>query len=452
MSKWRGKRVAVVGLGVSNMALIRYLIKQGAVISGRDRKTEVELGGLLPLLQELEIELVLGHNYLAKLDQYEAVFLTPGIPKHVFEIAEIKGKIPVYSEISLVLEQAQAPVLGITGSNGKTTTTTLVGEMLKQSDVPYHLGGNIGNPLIEEVDQIESNERIVLEMSSFQLEMLNQSPEIALVTNISENHLDIHLSMENYINAKKQIFVHQTPDDIAIFNYDDPIALKMAQEAIGKVYYFSTHQSVIPGAYLDGEQLIFHDQAGKTVVVSKNEVGLLGEHNLQNILAAIIMAHLAGAKMDAIRNVAREFTGVTHRLEKIATINQITYYNDSIATSPSRAIAGINAIKSPIILIAGGYDKHLSYTSLAAAICGKVKHLILLGQTAAQIQGAVERLDCDHVSIHRVFDLEQAVKLSTELAEPQDTILLSPASASYDMYPNFMARGEHFRKLVLEGK
>ncbi|NMB38206.1 MAG: UDP-N-acetylmuramoyl-L-alanine--D-glutamate ligase [Firmicutes bacterium] len=448
MNEWAGKKVAVVGLGISNISLIRYLAKQNAVISGRDYKLASELGNRYQTLKELGVECQLGEDYLADLQDYDAVFLTPGIPKYLPEIQAIKHKVPILSEISLVLKQAKAPVFGITGSSGKTTTTTLVGEMVKASGLNCHVGGNIGNPLIENIDEIPSEDRIIMELSSFQLELLDQSPDVALITNISENHLDIHLTMDNYINAKKQIYLHQKPSDIAIFNYDDSVTFAMSKEAVAQVYYFSTKHRVKQGTYLEKDQLIFQDQAGLVQIIAKQDIGLMGEHNVQNILAAALIAHLAGASWQAIRKVAREFTGVAHRLEKVAVVNQVVYYNDSIATSPSRTIAGLNAFSQPIILIAGGYDKKLSFKNLAEIIGKKVKELILLGAAADKINQEVDLVNSTFTRIHRVNDLAEAVMLARDLAEPGDVVLLSPACASYDMYPDFSARGEHFCKLV----
>lgn len=449
MNKWAGKHVAVVGLGISNMPLIEYLLKQGASISGRDRKTEAELGDRAQALRRLGVALCLGPYYLCGLDQYDAVFLTPGIPKHLPEIQALMGHVPVMSEIALVFALAKAPIYGITGSSGKTTTTTLVGEMLKASGIKCHVGGNIGVPLILEVEHIPEHEPIVLELSSFQLELLDKSPHGALVTNISENHLDVHLTMADYIKAKKHIYLHQNPGDAAVFNGDDPVTRQMAQEARGRVYYFSRESKVLPGVYLDGRQIVFQDEAGIVPLIAKQDIGLIGEHNVENIMAAALLAHLAGAGWQGIRRVAAEFRGVTHRLEHIGTINQVDYYNDSIATSPARAIAGIKSFAGrPLVLIAGGYDKKLSFTEFGRIVAEKVKALILIGQTAGQIAQAVEAASPAYDQIYQVSDLEEAVATASRLAVPGDVVLLSPACASFDMYPGFEARGEHFRRLV----
>lgn len=449
MKQWQGKQVVVVGLGISNVPLIRYLQAHGAAISGRDRKTAAELGERYELLRELDVDLRLGADYLVDLDHYDAVFLTPGIPKHLPEIQALIGRVPLLSEVALVLKQAKAPVFGITGSSGKTTTTTLVGEMLKAANIECHVGGNIGTPLIERIEEIPADEPIVMELSSFQLELLEQSPHLALITNISENHLDVHLTMDKYIHAKKQIYLHQTPQDVVVLNFDDPIVAAMAEEAVGSVYYFSLRTKVNPGIYVDeADMLVFQDQAGIVPLISKQDIGLIGEHNVQNIMAAALAAHLAGADWDAIRTVARNFKGVKHRLEPVAVINEVSYVNDSIATSPARTIAGIEAFTNPVILIAGGYDKKLSYRGLAEAVVESVKAVILMGQTAGQIQREILAVEPEYGQIYRAHDLNHAVDIASQLAGSGDTVLLSPACASFDMYPNFEARGDHFRRIV----
>lgn len=448
MNEWANKKVVVVGLGVSNLALIRFLVKHQAVVSARDRKTSAELGQTYQALQEIGVEFQLGEDYLQGLDNFDTVFLTPGIPKHLPEIHALKDKVPVLSEIALVLRYAKAPVYAITGSSGKTTTTSLVAKMLEASGKKCFIGGNIGTPLIEQVMDIPSDVCIIMELSSFQLELLDQSPEVALITNVTENHLDIHLTMDNYITAKKQIYAHQDQTNICILNYDDPLTVAMSDQVVGQLFWFSMKTAVENGAYLDGDRLVFQDKTGIVEIVKKTEIALLGEHNVANILAAAVLAHLAGASWTAISHAAKTFTGVTHRLEKVAIVDQVTYYNDSIATSPSRSIAGILAFSQPVILIAGGYDKKLSFTEFAKIASQRLEAIILFGQTAHQIQVAMEVHGFS--KIHIVNDLEQAVKLAHQLASAGDVVLLSPASASYDMYPNFEVRGEHFRHAVGE--
>lgn len=444
--EWAGKKVAVVGLGVSNQALIKFLKAAGAQISGRDRQTPSELGERLAPLQTLGIELILGPEYLAGLTAYDLVMVSPGVPKNQPELQEVKRLGKLGSEISLVFRYSRAPIYGITGSSGKTTTTTLVGEMLKASGLPSFVGGNIGTPLINELDQIGPSDQVLLELSSFQLEDLTQSPRGALITNIAENHLDFHHTMENYVAAKKQIFLHQQAGDFLVLNYDDTLTRAMAQEAKGEVFFFSLKTSLERGAYLEGDRLVFAADQERHEFLKRSELILPGEHNVANFLAAATFSHLMGASWQGIREVGRTFSGVPHRLEFVADIGGVRYYNDSIATTPDRTLAALRSFQDPIILIAGGSDKQLSFAQLGQVIHTEVKQLLLIGLTALKIRQAV--LAQGDFPLETLENLEQAVGKAHKVALPGDIVLLSPACASYDQYPNFMVRGAHFRELV----
>ena len=443
---WSGKRVAVIGLGVSNMALIRFLKKNGAEISGRDHKTSSELGERLGELQALGIELVLGPPYLMGLTDFDVVVVSPGVPKDLLELKEVEKLGRLQSEIALVFRYSQGPIYGITGSSGKTTTTSLTGEILKESKLPAYVGGNIGVPLIDQIEQICPDDRVVLELSSFQLEGLQQSPHGAVITNITQNHLDVHHTMENYIMAKENIYRHQEAGDFVVLNYDDPKTRAMAKDAPGRVFFFSLTSKVSQGAYLDGDDIVYADGTGQFTFAKRSELALPGEHNVANFLASTVLAHGAGACLEAARQVGKTFAGVPHRLELVGVVEGVRYYNDSIATTPDRTLAALRSFEAPLILIAGGSDKQLSFAELGEAIHRRVKHLILVGTTAAKIRQAV--LVAGGVSLDEVEDLGEAVALARRLGEPGDVVLLSPASASYDQYENFMARGQHFRDLV----
>lgn len=443
---WCGKKVAVIGLGVSNLALIQVLQQAGATLSGRDRKTRAELGERARELEALGIELILGPEYLDNLESFDIVMVSPGVPKHLPELQAVKHKGKLSSEIALVFKYSPAPIYGVSGSSGKTTTTSLIGEMLKNSGISVHVGGNIGNPLIAKLEEIDPQDSLLLELSSFQLDGLGQSPQGALLTNLTENHLDLHLTTENYIQAKQNIYCHQKPQDFLVLNYDDPITRAMAEDARGRVYYFSLQEPVRPGAYLAGDDLIYQDEVGKVVFAQRKELVLPGEHNVANFLAAAVFSHLIGASWEAIRQVGEKFTGVPHRLELVRELDGVRYYNDSIATTPHRTQAALHSFSAPIILIAGGSDKNLSFAELGLAIHTRVKRLILLGVTAPRIRDAV--LTNGDFPIDVVQDLGEAVTLGRELASSGDVVLLSPACASYDQYPNFVARGNHFRDLV----
>ncbi len=443
---WSGKRVAVIGLGISNMALIRFLIGAGAIVSGRDRKTESELGERFQDLQSLGTELVLGPSYLEDITSFDAVVVSPGVPKDLPELKEAANRGLVTSEIAMVFRYSQGPIYGITGSSGKTTTTSLVGEILKESGLQAIVGGNIGVPLINQIGQVRSGDRVVLELSSFQLEGLRQSPHGAVITNITQNHLDVHHTMENYISAKQNIYRHQTADDFLVLNYDDPITRAMAKEASGRVFFFSLNTEVNPGAYVDGDDLVYAEGTERSVFAQRSKLSLPGKHNVANYLAATLLSYGAGASLEAACRVGQNFSGVPHRLEFVGEIKGVRYYNDSIATTPDRTMAALESFDAPLILIAGGSDKQLSYEELGKTVAGRVKRLILLGTTAPKIRQAV--LAQGGVTIDEVENLEEAVALAYDLGESGDIVLLSPASASFDQYENFMARGAHFRNLV----
>ena len=444
------KKVAVVGLGLSNRALIRYLLGQGVVPTACDRLGPEELGAAYGELAAQGVAFRLGPGYLEDLEDFDVVFLTPGMPKHLPPIEKAKeAGVVLSSEIDLFFDLCPAPIVGITGSSGKTTTTTLVGKLLAAGGRRVFVGGNIGTPLIDQVDSITHEDRVVLELSSFQLELLDKSPHVAVITNITPNHLDVHPSMEHYVNAKKNIYRWQDVGDVAIFNDDDPYTPKMMQEARGQVFTFSRFHPVARGAWVDGEQIVLTGTELEGTVCSVKDLALLGGHNVDNVLAACLAAATVGVSRHHMAAVCRTFTGVAHRLELVGEVRGVKYYNDSIATTPARAIAGLNAFTAPIILIAGGSDKNLPFDELADHIISRVKHLILVGVTAEKIERAVRGKKKDF-PVLRAKEFSQAVKLAATVARPGDVVLLSPACASYDMFRNFEERGDLFRRLVGE--
>ncbi|MGI6037987.1 MAG: UDP-N-acetylmuramoyl-L-alanine--D-glutamate ligase [Limnochordia bacterium] len=443
-----GGRIGVVGLGISNRALIKYLVAQGAQITACDRLTAAELGPTYGELASLGIDFRLGEDYLQGLTDFDLVFLTPGLPKNLPPIQNLLQKgIPVSSEIELFFSLCPAPIIGITGSSGKTTTTSLVGEFLAASGYSTYVGGNIGTPLIDRLEEITPEAKVVLELSSFQLELMNVSPSIAVVTNVTPNHLDVHPDMASYIEAKENIYRWQEGENLAIFNEDNEITRQMATWAPGRICTFSRQRNLECGAWLAEGDLMLCTGSIDDMICNQGELKLLGLHNVENVLAASLAAAEAGATLEAIRQVCRSFTGVAHRLEPVGTIDGVRYYNDSIATSPARAIAGLRSFRDPVILIAGGYDKQLPFEELAQEIVDRVKVLILLGDTAEKIAAAVNQHH-HQVQIITVADLSEAVEAAHRSAQPGDVVLLSPACASYDMFRNFSERGDLFRDLV----
>lgn len=446
-----GKRVAVLGIGVSNQPLIKYIVKLGAKVTACDRKNKEEIGKICSEFESLGVELRLGPNYLDDLTGFDMVFRSPSIrPDHPGLIFARENGAYVTSEIEEFIKYCPGMVIGVTGSDGKTTTTTLIYSILKEEGYNAWLGGNIGIPLFDRLDTITSSDKVVLELSSFQLMDMDVSPQISVITNLSPNHLDIHKSMDEYIDSKKNIFRHQNGEGILILNRDNMITNAMAAEAVGSVKYFSRLSSVKSGAYLKGENLVLIEDGVEQNVCSMDDVKLLGMHNIENLLAAF--AALGGlCSVQSMRKVASTFKGVAHRLEFVRELDGVKYYNDSIASSPTRAVAGLNSFNQKVILIAGGYDKKIPFDELARTGVEKVKTLILVGATADKIEDAF-KAEMDRTGIQlpiiRAESLKEAVDIARSKGTKGDIVTLSPACASFDMYRNFEERGNKFKQIV----
>ncbi|HZK27829.1 MAG TPA: UDP-N-acetylmuramoyl-L-alanine--D-glutamate ligase, partial [Thermoclostridium sp.] len=339
----------------------------------------------------------------------------------------------------------------VTGSDGKTTTTTLIYEMLKQEGYNCYLGGNIGTPLIDKVEDIKSDDKVVLELSSFQLLTMKSSPHIAVITNLSPNHLDIHSSMEEYVDAKKNIYKYQINSGRTILNYDNAITRTFIKEVKGKLVLFSTQQECENGAFLKQNRIFYRENKYDKEIMPVDQIKLPGMHNVENMLAAIC-AVIPEVSIKCITNVAKNFSGVEHRNEFVCSVNGVSFYNDSIGSSPTRTAATIKAFKDKVILIAGGYDKNLCYNDLGEIIHNHVKSMVLLGDTADKIEHSYKMyLDKSHnssIPVMRAKNMEDAVNQAYRLAESGDAVILSPASASFDLYSNFMERGNHFKEIV----
>jgi UDP-N-acetylmuramoylalanine--D-glutamate ligase len=443
--------VAVVGIGISNMPLIRYLLAKGAQVTACDRKSESDLGERGAELKRLGVTLSTGADYLAPLADHDRVFLTPGIPKHLPEIVAARQRGAVIAgEVGLVLAACKAPVIGITGSAGKTTTTTLIGEILQAAGRETYVGGNIGTPLIEQVEAIPAEAAVALELSSFQLQLTGaRSPHISVITNITPNHLDVHASLDEYIQAKQNIYRYQGPGDTVVLNHGDELVRSFADEAHSRVVFFSRHGD--PGtetcAFIRDDEVIWRYRGREYPTLKVDEIKLLGLHNRENVLAAMAVGYLAGAGLSSIRTVLTTFTGVEHRLEPVRELDGARWYNDSKATSPAEAVAALETLAAPIVLIAGGSDKGIPFDPMAPLVAQKVKALVLTGPTAPKIAEAVRRAGYDQV-IHRAKDMAEAVRLARAEARPGDNVVLSPACASFDAYQNFEQRGRHFKAIV----
>lgn len=452
-SNIKNKKVAVLGIGVSHTPLIKYLYNLGVDITAFDKSDEDKLRPVLDEFKGMNIKYSLGSSYLNNLKGFDIVFRTPGMRYDVPEILSAKEEgAEITSEMEVFFELCPAQIFAITGSDGKTTTTTLIYNMLKEQGYKCWLGGNIGIPLLSKIDEIKDSDKVVLELSSFQLHTMTKSPQVAVITNISPNHLDVHKSMDEYVSAKKNIFKYQSNEDKLILNYDNDITREFINEAEGKVVLFSRTNKVDNGAMLKDDTLIYKDSSGETEIVKAQDIVIPGVHNIENYLAAIA-AVMDFVDKDTIKKVATTFKGVEHRIELIREINGIKFYNDSIASSPTRTIAGLNSFKDKVILIAGGYDKKIPYDVMGEVIAEKVKYLILIGQTGPKIEKAlkdeVERSGKgSDIPVYNCSSLEEALEKAYSLASSGDIITMSPASASFDMFKNFEDRGNRFKELV----
>lgn len=444
----RGRSVAVIGAGVSNMPLIGLLRGAGVDVTVHDRKSAEELGGQHGALASLGVSLELGGHYLDHLPE-DVIFRTPGVhPNHPsLCAARARGSL-VTSEMELFFELCPCPVIGVTGSDGKTTTTTLVYEILTHAGHTVHLGGNIGKPLLPELDSIAPDHLAVVELSSFQLMDMRRSPQVAAITNLSPNHLDYHGSFAEYVEAKTAIYRFQKASDRLVLDWDDPVTHKLALPQGAQVSWTSKQSVPENGVYLRSDGMICILENGCSCeLLPQSEIRIPGAHNVYNLMMAAALVQ-GRASNDDIRAVAREFNGVEHRIELVREKDGVRYYNDSIASSPTRTIAGLKSFPEKLILIAGGYDKNLDYSVLGEHISEHVKTLVLTGTTAPKIRACIEQYDGPHPKILDAASLEDAVRLAASVAQTGDVVLLSPASASFDCFKNFMERGNRFKALV----
>ena len=448
----KNKKVAIIGLGVSNIPLIEYLQKLGSDITLFNNKPISSLDKqVIDMIYNYKLKFSFGENYLSKLINFDVIFRSPSCRPDLPEIQKAvqEGAI-LTSEIELVLKLCPCTTIGVTGSDGKTTTTSLIYEILKEQGLKCYIGGNIGTPLFTKLSEIEPSDYVVLELSSFQLMTMNVSPNIAVITNITPNHLDIHKSYKEYIESKTNIFKYQIESDLLVLNYDNDITKQFAKSAISKVVFFSRKQKLEDGVILDNNIIKYCDDGLRRHILNTKDIKLKGIHNTENICAAIA----ATQKLVTIENQAQavsKFSGVKHRIEFVKEIDGVKWYNDSIASSPTRTIAGLNSFDENIVLIAGGYDKHLDYVPLAKPIIDNAESLILLGETSDKIYNAVTHELKDSKKdfpIFKVNTLEEAVEKANQISKKDDVVLFSPASASFDMFKNFEERGDRFKQIV----
>lgn len=444
----KGKRVAVIGIGVSNQPLLRLLLEAGIDVTACDKKDRAALGALGDDLEKMGCKLHLGPDYLDGLDQ-DIIFRTPGLHPRFLKKAREQGSV-ITSEMEVFFDVCPCPILAVTGSDGKTTTTTIIARLLEAAGHTVHLGGNIGHPLLAEADGIQSTDWAVVELSSFQLLTMRKSPHIAVMTNLAPNHLDIHTDMDEYVRAKSEIFAHQVPGDCAIFNGDNEITRSLSAAAVDKLSYFTVNsgKNLYRGCFLRDGSIWYREDTSERPVLPLADILLPGKHNVENYMAAICAVQ--GLVPDeVIRTFARTFGGVEHRIELVRERRGVRWYNDSIASSPSRTIAGLRSFPEKVILIAGGKDKGISYAPLGPVINDHVKLLILCGATEAVIREAVITADnYQNMEILTAQDYPSAVRMADERASRGDVVLLSPASTSFDRFRNFEERGHVFKELV----
>jgi UDP-N-acetylmuramoylalanine--D-glutamate ligase len=474
ISALAGLRVVIVGLGREGIALAGYLVRHGLSVTVTDSQPAEKLAAAAAALAAAGVRLVLGEHPLSLLDEVDLIFVSPGVPLEIpFVQAARAQKVPLSTESRLFCYLCPAPILAITGTSGKTTTTTLLGKMLEADGRKTWVGGNIGRPLIEVVDQISPTDVVVMELSSFQLEYfhakLNQgvktehpslagllaswSPPISAILNITPNHLDRHPSMKHYVRAKRALIDYQGPDGVIVMGLDNDMTRTIGHQFRGKVRWFSLEGQLPNGASLARNDLILLDQNGMPhFVATRQEIKLRGPHNLSNILAACLLAREAGVSIEAMRSVITAFTGVSHRLEFVRELAGVSYFNDSIATTPGRLVAALHSYHEPIVLLAGGRDKNLPWEDAARLIIHKTHDLFLFGEAAELIAKAIEKVRHEitntYTTVHRCTNLEEAVNLAAQLAQPGDVVLLSPGCASFDAFRDYIERGERFRELV----
>ena len=449
----QGKKVAFIGAGVSHKRCIEQFVELGAQVTLCDQKKSLEdFGDYADTLRRLKVNLSLGEHYTDGFAGQDIIMRTPGYEYYKPALqAALKAGAMVTSEVELFFEFCPCEIVAVTGSDGKTTTTTLISKMFEAAGRKVFLGGNIGAALLPQLADVTSDAVAVVELSSFQLISMRRSPKVAVVTNVTPNHLDHHKDMQEYIDAKRNILLWQTPPCRAVLGFENDITRGMEKDCKGEQVWFTRLHETDNGAFLREDGMLCMAENGVvTPFLAQKDVKLRGLHNIENLLAAAA-AVWGEVPVEAIQLVGSSFTGVEHRIEPVRTLDGVLYYNDSIGTSPTRTIAGLRSFDRKVILIAGGYDKHIPYEPLAPEIIAHVKNLVLMGATGPRIEQAVREcsgFDEAALPIQHADNMQHAVELARAAAKPGDIIILSPASASFDLYPNFEVRGREFKKIV----
>lgn len=442
------RQALIIGMGKSGIAAAKFLINKGVRVTICDSKGEDELAEQLSMLKNQQVEIIAG-NY-PSVDKFDFLVVSPGVPLEIEPIAAANRKnIPVLGEVELGFQFCSQPIVAITGTNGKTTTTALTGEILAQRFNKVIVGGNIGVAFLEQIENVGEASIVVLEVSSFQLETTVQlRPKVAAILNITPDHLDRHGTFHKYVEAKKKIFANQMEEDYLILNYDQEQLRVFSKEAKSKVIFFSVQHNLEEGVFIHNNQVIVRIKGENTVICSTKDIKIRGQHNWENCLAAIAMSLVLGVSIADIRETLTQFPGVAHRLEPVAVIDGVEYINDSKGTNPDATEKAIAAIKQPIILILGGKDKGSDFAHLLIKGKEKIKTLIVIGETTDKILATAKQVGIDQ--IHPVKTYQEVVSFASKLAVTGDVVLLSPACASWDMFKNYEERGDLFKKLVLE--
>ena len=446
------KKIAIIGMGVSNIPLLNYFYEKKANVTVFDNK-EIENidSNILDKIKQYNFKYYFGKDNLEHLVGFDIIFRSPSCMPFKEELAKEKERGAIITtEIEMVLKLAPCKTIGITGTEGKTTTTTITAEILKKAGYNVFLGGNIGKPIFTQIKDITPNDIVVLEMSSFQLIDMDVSPDIALVTNIYPDHLNVHRSYEEYQEAKKNIFYHQNENGLLVLNYDNEITRTFKKDTNGKVIFFSSKEKLEDGYIYDTQDgtIKYVEDGVRRHLINKKDIKLRGVHNYENICAALALTATL-VNVDTQIAAIKEFIGVEHRLEFVREINNVKWYNDSIGTSPASTIAGLKSFDENIILIAGGSDKGLDYDEIGRVIAEKVGSLVLCGPTSDKIEEATNKsLNGKKINIYHAQNLEEQVKIANEISKSGDVVLLSPASASFDAFKNFMERGDKFKEFV----
>ena len=444
----KGKKVLVFGSGISGIGAAELLGQVGALPVIYDGKADLDKEAVLHKINHKNVEIYAGELPGSVRESLDLVVLSPGVPTDLPLVKSFYDQgLPVWGEVELAYRTGKGRVLAITGTNGKTTTTALLGKIMSDAVESVFVVGNIGTPYTSKSLEMKEDSVTVAEISSFQLETIEAfAPKVSAILNITEDHLNRHHTMEEYIRVKELIVKNQKPEDVCVLNYEDPVLREFGKNIVPKTVYFSSEQALDQGIFLDGDKIILRTEQEELLLVKTGNLKLLGKHNYENVMAASAMAYYAGVPVDSIRKSICEFTAVEHRIEYVTEKNGVAYYNDSKGTNPDAAIKGIQAMNRPTWLIGGGYDKGSSYDEWLNSFDGKVRSLVLIGQTKETIRDAAERLGvCPCILCE---DLEEAVKVCAENASPGEAVLLSPACASWGQFDNYEQRGEKFKEYV----